>query len=71
MKGRRLIRSLKFAPNGVNPCDILQLKLRLLPTAEQHRTDCHESGAVNELTLLPPCAGAVCQNVARVCALVR
>jgi hypothetical protein len=40
-----------FAPHGANHCENPQLGLRLFRTAEQHRADCHENGAVKERTL--------------------
>jgi hypothetical protein len=42
------VENLLFAPNSGNACDNLHPELRLLDTAEQHRTDCHDSGAVWE-----------------------
>ena len=40
--------SRRFALNGANPCDNPHLQLQLFDIAEQHRTDCHESGAVGD-----------------------
>jgi len=62
------VEKLLFAPNSGNRCVNLQMEMRLFPIEEQHRADCHETGAVTTvMPLVPLCWNRPAERGALLC----